>query len=101
MAGGDGAFVTGWSGKVQRLAADAGSGVRVLGFATEGANVSIRFASPFSNRRHELETAAGLRGVRWAACSGAIIRSLGRDRYEAVCAAPGDPSGFYRIRVRP
>ncbi|MCP5517465.1 MAG: hypothetical protein H7A45_09445 [Verrucomicrobiales bacterium] len=101
VARGETAFVTGWSGKVQRLAPDAGSGVRVLGFATEGANVSIRFASPFSNRRHELETAAGLRGVRWAACSGAIIRSLGRDRYEAVCAAPGDPSGFYRIRVRP
>lgn len=101
VADGATAFVTGWSGKVQRLIADPVAGVCLLGMRLQAGQLTIGFTSPFDTRTHVVETTVTLTPPRWAPLSGAVIRQTAPRHYLATCPATTAPVEFHRIRVRP
>ncbi len=101
VADGDAAYVTGWSGKVQRLVPAPDAGVRLQQISREAGQVALEFISPFLNRRHQVEAADNLRQPIWLPRPDAIVRQTADHHYHASCALSDAPAQFYRVRVRP
>jgi hypothetical protein len=101
VADGDTAYVTGWSGKVQRLIPIPDAGVRLQNIGVGGGHVALEFASPFDSRTHEVEAAIDLNQPVWVPRPDASIQRTADGVYRANCSLPNAPAQFYRIRVRP
>jgi hypothetical protein len=101
VADGDTAFVTGWSGKVQRLTPAPASGVQVQGMRMRDGLMRLGFTSPFANRTHEVETTTDIGVGNWVNQPAATIHQTADRHYLSTCPTRPDPAGFFRIRVRP
>lgn len=101
VADGDTAYVTGWSGKVQRLSLTPDAEVRLRGLRILAGQVTLEFTSPFLNRPHQVEAADSLRQPIWLPRLDAIVRQTATDHYEANCVSSNVTAQFYRVRVRP
>ncbi|MBE7503839.1 MAG: hypothetical protein HS113_26845 [Verrucomicrobiales bacterium] len=101
VAVGDTAWVTGWSGKVQRLAWQPDSGLRILRLHQSADRVALDFTTPFGSRPYQLEAAPQLRSDGWAPVPDAVIRLTGGTTYRAECAGEAAAAPFYRLAVPP
>lgn len=101
VADGDTAYVTGWSGKVQRLGLAPGAGVSIQGIRLGAGRVDLAFFSPFGSRVYEVEAAPNLSSASWARRPEAQVWSTGNQTFTARLPAPGLGTEFYRIRIRP
>jgi hypothetical protein len=101
VADGDTAYVTGWSGKVQRLGLAAGAGVRIQTARLDGNVMEMTFFSPFGNRTYQVETTSGLHPAQWTVRSDVQVRDLGNQTFSARESSPGTAPQFHRIRMRP
>jgi len=101
VADGDTAYVTGWSGKVQRLTPEPDAGVRLQSIEVGGGQVTLEFVSPFGNRTYEVEASVDLGQQAWVPCPDAFIQRTADGTYQATCSLPDAPTQFYRIHVRP
>jgi hypothetical protein len=97
----DTAWVTGWSGKVQRLTWQPDSGLRLLGLEPRPGRVELAFTAPFGPRDYSVETTARLNPAAWMPVSGAVVRRTGDAGYVAECPTDGGPMRFYRAAVSP
>lgn len=101
VADGDTAYVTGWSGKVQRLTRALDAGVRIRSISVTDGQVAIEFASPFENGTYEVEAAIEVNQHAWMPRPDASVQRLTDGVYRATCSLPTAPMQFLRIRVRP
>lgn len=102
VAEGGTAWVTGWSGKVQRLGLDAAAGVRILHLTRGADRDRLTFAAPYGNRRYWVETTAGWEDAPWATVPNTVVQRIGNGLYAAECPRTGvSVQQFYRIGVRP
>ena len=101
VAEGDTAWVTGWSGKVQRLAWQPDSGLRILSLNRRAARFELEFTAPFGPRAYRVETASRLDPSAWTALPGAVIRQSGDAAYVAEGPADAAATRFYRATVSP
>ena len=101
VAEGDMAWVTGWSGKLQRLVWQPDSGLRILCLNRSASRVALEFAAPFGPRAYRVESAPRLEPHRWTPLPGATIRSTGEASYRAECPPDATPTRFYRVAVSP
>jgi len=100
-ADGDAAYVTGWSGKVQRMGVAANAGARIQDVRLGANRVDLTFTSPFGSRVYEVEAAQRLGPAQWSVQPDAQLRSVGGQTFTAQVPSVGDDPRFYRIRVRP
>ena len=101
LADGDTAYITGWSGKVQRLGLAAGAGARIQGVRLGGGGMDLTFFSPFGGRVYRVEATPSLSPAQWTVRPDAQIHDLGNQNFKARVNSAGAPPQFYRIRVRP
>jgi hypothetical protein len=101
VADGDTIYVTGWSGKVDRLALAAGAGARIDDVRIGASAVDLAFSSPFGDRLYQVEATPTLTPGRWSLRSDAFIRSHGNHAFTARLPGTNPAAQFYRIRVRP
>lgn len=100
-ADGPAVYVTGWSGKVQRLAWQPESGPRIVSVNPGATRTDLGFTSPFGSRTYRVETTTQLEGGPWTTVSGAVIQQTGDGVYSAQCPETGASRQFYRIQVGP
>lgn len=98
---GDVAYVTGWSGKVQRLTWQRDSGLRIATLTRSASRIDLTFSAPFGDRTYWIETTTRVNGVPWTTVPGAVIRKTGEGTYAAQCPPSGLTTRFYRIGVQP
>ncbi len=101
IADGDTAYVTGWSGKVQRLAWLPDTGMRIERFTKSAIQIQIAFTSPFGDRTYRVETTTNPSAAGWTTLAGAFIWRTGEGTYAGLCPVTGSATQFYRIGVRP
>ncbi|MBI2924370.1 MAG: hypothetical protein HYY24_01565 [Verrucomicrobia bacterium] len=100
IADGPTAYVTGWSGKVQRLTWQPDSGVHLTTLSRSASRIDLAFTSPFGARTYRVETTTDLNGSPWTTISGAVIRPTGDGAFAAQCPPSAAARQFYRIGVR-
>jgi hypothetical protein len=101
VADGNTAYVTGWSGKVQRLGLAPGAGARIQDIRLGASQVDLAFFSPFGNRVYQVEATPGLSPPQWAVRPDAQIQTNGNQAFTARLPRTSASTQFYRIRVRP
>ncbi len=101
LADGDSVWVTGWSGKLQRLDWQPDSGLRILRLARTAGRVTFEFTAPFGPRAYQVEGAPDPDSRRWTALPDAVIRSTGTGRYRADCPPDAAPARYYRVTASP
>ena len=101
VADGDTAYVTGWSGKVQRLGLVPGTGARIHGIDRDRNNIDLLFSSPFWKRVYQVEASPSLTPPRWEPEPSAQVRGVGGGEYTARVTTNGTASRTYRIRISP
>jgi hypothetical protein len=101
VADGPSAYVTGWSGKVQRLTWLPNSGVRLDRLSKSAGMIDIAFTSPFGSRAHQVEATSTLSPAHWSLRPEAEFRHSGSSAFTARLPLPGGSTQFYRIRVQP
>jgi hypothetical protein len=101
VAAGDTAWVTGWSGKVQRLVWQPEAILRITGLHHRAGRFTLRFTSRLGDRAYHIETATHPGADPWTAVPDAVIRQAGRDTYRAEGRADVATTRFYRLRVSP
>ena len=101
VADGDIAYVTGWSGKVQRLGLTAGAGAKIQDARLGGSEMELTFFSPFGSRVYQVEATPSLHPAQWAVRPDAQIREHGNQTFNVRIPFAGAAPQFYRIRVQP
>ena len=101
VAAGDTAWVTGWSGKVQRLVWQPDAILRIAGLHHRADRFTLRFTSALGDRAYHIETATHPGADPWTAVPGAVIRPNRRGTYLAEGDADTATTRFYRVRVSP
>jgi hypothetical protein len=101
VADGDTAYITGWSGKVQRLGLAPDAGVSIENIRIGGSQVEIAFSSPYGSRTYQVETTPSLHPAQWSLRSDAQIRGMGSQAFTAQLPSASVEAQFYRIRMRP
>jgi hypothetical protein len=101
VADGDTAWVTGWSGKVQRLAWQPDSGLRILRLQRHPRRIELEFYAPFGPRMYRVEAAPELTPNAWRPLPGTLIRQVTDTVYVAELAADTLATGFFRVAVSP
>lgn len=101
VADGDTAFVTGWSGKVQRLGLAADAGARIHSLRLGDGQLNLDFSSPYGNRVYQVEATSNLNPAQWTLRSDVQITSTSNQAFTARLPLTSAGSQFHRIRVRP
>lgn len=97
----DAAYVTGWSGKVQRVVPVANAGARIDRLQNKGDNVEITFFSPFGDRTYLVESAIAPSEGLWKVEPRGQIQRQGGGYFTATLPVVESPMQFYRISINP
>ncbi|MDH7503160.1 MAG: hypothetical protein QHJ82_10700 [Verrucomicrobiota bacterium] len=97
----DAAYVTGWSGKVQRVVPVADAGARIDRIQKTGEKVEMTFFSPFGDRTYLVESAVDQAGGLWKVEPRAKIQREDGGVFRATLPVVEPRIQFYRIATSP